>query len=312
MDRGMAMSVKPQRLRNYGPEWGFRFLQEVQRVPRWILRPVAMLGTWLFVASMTPQRVHSLAYLTLMLGRPAGLIDVWRHFFAYLESLMLRLRVAGGASARCAVDPACGEEFEALIASQEPALFGTFHFGNSDLLGFLLGRRGRRVAMIRLKVDNSEDTAMLERQFAGAVAFIWVNEPESLLFAIKTAIERGDSLAMQCDRFQYSAKTEVFDFLGARRVFPFTIYHLALMFERPVIFCMGLPDGEGGTRVVSSPLFRRDPQRSREENFARARAHFQAVLTMMENLMREFPYLWFNFLPMNPEAGSAAARVGRS
>lgn len=294
-------AVPPPRQRNRGPTWGFRFLMGAQRLPRWLIRPLFMLGTWVALAAMPVQRRHSRDFLTLMYGRPAGWLDAWRHFFDYFDFLLLRLRVAGGGQSPCALTPESAVDFDALTASGEPALFGTFHFGHSDLLGFLLTSRQRRVAMIRLRVDNSEDTDMLERQFGGAVSFIWVNEPDNLLFAVKSALERGESLAMQCDRFQYSAKTEPFLFLGARRVFPFTIYHLAVLFGRPVIFCFGLPEGREGTRVAATPVFRPDPAVSRDENLTRARGHFQAVLTQLETLVRQHPLLWFNFEALNPE-----------
>jgi predicted LPLAT superfamily acyltransferase len=286
--------------RNPGPSWGFRFLLNFQRLPRWFTQPLAMFGTWVAVAVMPRERAHSRAYLSQLHGRRVGLVAVWRHFFSYLEFLQLRLRVAAGEPVRCSLDPAHADDFEELIASEEPALFGTFHFGHSDLLGFALTTRGRRVAMIRLRMANAEDTQMLEQTFGRVVRFIWVNEPENLLFAMKSALERGESIAMQCDRL-YSSKTEPFRFLGARRRFPFAIYHLALLFQRPVMFCFGLPDGKGGTRVCASPLFRPDPGLGRAENLERARAHFQATLGRLETLVRQHPTLWFNFIPLNPE-----------
>jgi len=199
-------------------------------------------------------------------------------------------------------------------------LFGTFHFGHSDLLGFLLTTRGRRVSMVRLKMGNSPETERFAQQFAGAVSFIWVNDPANLLFALKNAVEAGESLALQCDRPEHTAKTEAFHFLGARRLFPFTIYHLAILFQRPVMFCFGVPDGRGGTRVLAAPLYRPSAA-TREENLRRGREHFQVVLARAETLVRQYPHLWFNFLPLNPapaeakgqrpvEATGAAADVG--
>jgi predicted LPLAT superfamily acyltransferase len=255
---------------------------------------------------MPAQRRHSRAFLGRIAGRRVPLLAVWRHFFAYLEFLLLRLRVAAGGTLACALDPENAGDFEALIASGEPALFGTFHFGHSDLLGFALVQRGRRVGMIRVKVGNSEDTEMLERQFGGAVKFIWVNEPQNLIFAMKEALERGDSLAMQCDRL-FVSRAEPFDFLGARRLFPFTIYHVAVLFARPVMFCFGLPHGADGTRILPCPLFRPDPALNRAANLARGRVHFQSVLARLESLVRQHPTLWFNFLPLNPEAPSSHA-----
>jgi predicted LPLAT superfamily acyltransferase len=227
---------------------------------------------------------------------------VWRHFFAFTETLMLSLRVGRGAAVRCVLEPENAAAFEALVDSGRPALFGTFHFGGSDLLGYLLGGRGRHVSMIRLRVGNSGDTSLLGRRFAGQVSFLWINNPDRLLFDLKAAIEAGESLALKCDRLEFSAKAEAFNFLGARRLFPFTIYHLAILFDRPVVFCTAVPCGsEAGLRVFASPVFKPDPAAGREANVCAARRHFQAVLTQLEMLVRRHPFLWFNFLPLNPE-----------
>src|SRR6185436_5464881 len=107
------------------------------------------------VARMPVQRRYSREYLNVVLGRPVRLLDVWRHFYSFLDLLMLRLQVADGGRFHGSLAPESAEDFEALIKSGEPALFGTFHFGHSDLLGFLLTTRGRRVSMIRLQVGNS-------------------------------------------------------------------------------------------------------------------------------------------------------------
>ena len=84
-------------------------------------------------------------------------------------------------------------------------------------------------------------------------------------------------MALKCDRLEFSAKTEAFEFLGARRQFPFTIYHLALIFQRPVVLCVGLPDGPGRSTVHSSPLYRPLPGSKAEDlaNVHNVRAHGQ-------------------------------------
>jgi len=288
--------------RNPGPSWGYRFLCACDAVvPEFIFRPARMLGTWVALANMPAQRAHSRAYLRAVTGREPTLRQVFRHFFAFEEFLMLRLRVAHGLAHRGDLAPdATG--FREILASGEPALLGTFHLGHSDLTGFLLGpQEQRRVFMVRQRVGNSHDTEVLGARFASWVTFIWVNDPSNLLFALKDAIAAGGSVALKCDRLEFSAKTEAFEFLGARRLFPFTIYHLALIFRRPVVLCLGLPAGPGHSTVVSSPLFRPDGA-GKPANLARARAHFQEFLTRIEAYLRHDPLLWFNFTPLNPPA----------
>lgn len=302
------MTLSAPLTRNPGPGWGYRFLLGAERWwPRWFFRPLLMAGTWVGLVFMPAQRAHSRAYLAVVLGRPARLIEVWRHFFAFAESLMLKLRAGRGVAIHCELEPAHAVSFETLLMKDEPALFGTFHFGDSDLLGYLLGARGKKVSIIRLRVGNSIDTRLLGERFGGMVSFLWVNNPQDLLFDLKDALESGASLAMKCDRLEFSARTETIRFLGGERVFPFTIYHLAVMFGRPVVFCVAVPgEGRDEIRVYASPVYRPDPARDRQANLETARAHFQAVMTQFETLVRAHPFLWFNFLPLNPEASAVA------
>ena len=292
--------MKPTAPRNPGPSWGYHFIRACDAVlPEFLFLPLRQLGTWIALLGMPVQRACSRAYLAALTGRPPTRREVFRHFFAFEEFLLLRLRVAKGRPHRGDLAPdATG--FHQLLATGEPALLGTFHVGHSDLTGFLLGRQEhRQVFMVRQRVANSHDTEILGAEFARWVTFIWVNEAENLLFALKDAITAGGSVALKCDRLEFSSKTEAFFFLGTRRLFPFTIYHLALIFGLPVVLCVGLPDGPGHSIVHSSALFVPDAA-GKAANLARARDHFQEFLTRLEAMLRAEPELWFNFLPLNP------------
>ncbi|HXA13809.1 MAG TPA: hypothetical protein VNW23_01670 [Opitutaceae bacterium] len=293
---------------NPGPKWGYRFLCACDRVlPEKIFRFLRALGTWIAVATMPRQRRHSRTYLSVILGRPPSWPEVWRHFFAFEEFLMLKLRVAAGQPHRCVLAPGA-DDIHAWLAANQPALLGTFHLGHSDLVGFLFGgHERRRVFMIRQRVGNSRDTETLGALFGDWVTFIWVNEADNLLFALKDAVAAGGSIAMKCDRLEFSAKTEVFNFLGAPRVFPFTIYHLALIFGLPVVLCVGVSGGPGKSILHAAPLFVPNPAAAKSAEFARARAHFQDFLLQVENLLRADPFLWFNFTPLNPVAPARRA-----
>src|SRR5262245_12406663 len=130
--------------RNPGPSWGYRFLCACDAVlPEFLFRPMRQLGTWVALANMPRQRASSREYLRIVTGREPSLREVFRHFFAFEEFLMLRLRVALGRGQWGELAPdATG--FHELLATGEPALLGTFHIGHSDLTGFLLGRQEHR------------------------------------------------------------------------------------------------------------------------------------------------------------------------
>lgn len=285
--------------RNPGPSWGYRFLCAADRLlPEALFRPLRAAGTWVAVLSMPRERRFSEDYLRVILGREPGPTDLFRHFFSVCEALMLRLRVAHGLAHRCTLEPGA-EDFRAWLASERPVFLGSFHVGDSDLTGFMLAaQERRRVHLVRLRVGNSHDTDAMGKRFGDLLKFMWVNDPGELLFALKDAAAGRDAIALQCDRADFSSRSEPFDFLGAPRLFPFAIYHLALIFERPVLLSFGAPAGANLSVVYASPVFEALAGESRTAALERARAHFQAFLRRVEAHLRANPYQWLNFRPL--------------
>ncbi len=191
-----------------------------------------------------------------------------------------------------------------LVRSGAQVLYGTFHIGCSDLLGFCLADGFCPISMIRLKVGNSHDVERFTRHYKGlGLNIIWVNNPQEIILGINNAIQRKDSIAMQCDRVDYSSKNESFLFMGARRSFPFTIYHLSAIYRLPVAFCFSFNTKDGVITHAPAPFY---PAESKKETLRLGRKHFQKLLTEVEELLREYPYHWFNFDGLNPIANDDA------
>lgn len=288
--------VTTRRARNPGPPFGYRFLRLCDRVlPEPLFRPLRAAGTAVAVAAMPAQRATSRHYLGLVLGRSPTLGDVWRHFLSLEESLMLKLRVANGRQHTCTYGTG-GDDFRAWMRTGGAVLLGTMHVGDSDLLGFRLAKEGpARVVIVRRRVGNSHDTEALQRFVGPALRLVWINEPDEMLIALKQAGEDGAAVALQCDRADHSARTAEFEFLGARRPFPITIYHLAAIFQRPVLHSVGISTGATSSILHASPAFTPRPGERRAEVVARGLEHFQDWLRRLEGILRDHPYAWHNF-----------------
>jgi predicted LPLAT superfamily acyltransferase len=286
--------------RNPGPSWGYAFLQGAmrvlpERVFRWGLRAGAVVG-W---AVMPAARSHTRAYWEALLGRPPSWREEASHFADFAECLAGKLALAHGRRPAFHFhDVAQSADFREVCEVPGPVLFGSFHLGEADLMGAMLADFGRTVHMVRLRVENSRDTETLGRALGETLRFIWINQPEDMLFALKNALQAGHSIALHCDREQFGARREAFEFLGKRRWFPLTIYHLSALFDVPVAFAFALRrDARGSIPVVTAPVFR--PLPDRRETLRAGAAHFQTVLRQVESLLREDPALWFNFSPLN-------------
>jgi len=293
-----------QTLRNPGPSWGYRVLSWARHDwPEWLYRAGIFIGVWLAVLSMPRQRRYSKEYLTVVLRRKVRMRDCFNHFRALTESLVFKLEFGHALDSANFHYSNAGnpQAFASLVQSDRPALFGTFHVGHSDLIGCMLSGFDRKVRMVREQVGNSYDLKVLERIFGQSVEFVWVNQGESMLFALKSAAEDGVSLALQCDREEHGSRHRTFDFLGARRRFPVTIYHLAFLFKMPVVFSFGFSVGTHKTEVVCSDVFEPAGD-SKREMMEAGYAHFQGVLALLESMLYVHPFAWFNFLPLNTEA----------
>ncbi len=293
------MDVKAPR--NPGPSGGYSFISACDRtLPRWLFASIMDTGTLVAFALMKTQRRYSREYLEAILKRPVNRRDSFRHFRALADMLMLKLRAGRGEPVPIQWADEENRLCGSLIHGEEPILLGTFHVGASDLLGFGLEQFDRPICMVRQRVGNSGDIDRLVRQSSSQVEVMWVNAENEIIFGLKEALEAGKTLALQCDRLEHTSKTAAFDFLGARRQFPVTIYRLAALYRRPVLFCLALPASEGaGYRVHTCRPFV-PAGRSRREDIRAGREHFQGVLIWLEEHLRRHPFQWFNFLPLNP------------
>ncbi len=290
--------------RNPGPNWGYRFLRTADIItPEFIYKPFRAIGTLIAMVFMPGERRHSREYLSFALGRRPSWRDVFRHFFAFEESLMTKLRVLNGRPHKTIYGPGA-DDFRHWMETGGDILLGTFHVGNSDMQGFQIGDENyagihKKTYIVRERVGNSHDTEKFAQKYGGRIAFIWVNDPQELIYALKDAASAGGTIALQCDRCEYSARTAEFDFLGAKRRFPITIYILAAIFKRPVILAFGTPQSPDVAVLHASPRFEVIPGETRAATLARGHQHFQEFLRRLEKNLRENPCLWFNFIPWN-------------
>ncbi len=302
------MSAPKTSARNFGPSFGCDLIVLGDRLtPRPLEHAVVYLVALVGLVLARRNIPHSRAYLQAVTGRPASLFQVWKHYQRMVFSLVRKLRAARGLLPRVVLPPSAPADYAKLRDSGDGILFGTFHVGDSDILGCLLGPFfSRRVTMVRLRVGNSADTERLARKYAGHLDYLWIDRPEDVLFGIKGAIGEGRPIALQCDRDEHASRTEYFRFLGARRRFPFTLYHLAALLRKPVGIAFAVPRADGASEVHTPPLFFPDPAAPRDEVLRAGAEHFQGVLDTLEAILKRDPYVWFNFTPLNEPEPAAA------
>lgn len=294
---------QPLPTRNPGPPFGYHILQWADHAfPASVFCHLKRLGCKVAVALMPRQRAASRAYLQTIGAQVNSQDPVLDHFEVFADTLIERLRLARGIVPKIALNETEDvDAFLALCQSPRLALFGTFHIGQSDILGCMLTKFGRKVALVRRKVGNSKDIEVMQSTFADTMKILWINHRQMFFLDLKQALDEGYSIGFQCDRSEYGGDMESFEFLGGCRLFPTTIYRLSRIMNLPVVFAFaGEKDQTGATRVTVSKVF--EPEDCDDFDAAR-KEHFRHVLAVAEAHLKQYPLLWFNFGSLHQTPG---------
>ena len=190
------------------------------------------------------------------------------------------------------------DEFQSAAKSGRGAVFMGAHVGNTDVLRAFGDIRNVAInAIMFTKGSRTLHRFLQEVSDRTFVRVIGVKEVDSsLIFELQACLERGEVVAMLADRASANTAGRVvrMPFLGLSAPFPEGPWILASLLEAPVFtgFCMR--ESSGTYRVEFRKLAERVelPRARRQEALRQLMGEYVARL---EDIVRRYPYQWFNF-----------------
>jgi len=262
-------------------------------VARMLLWPI----TGYFLLRRGPERRASRAYLSRVLGRPAGLRDVARHFHCFAATILDRAFLLAERFERFDIRCHGLDDLHRVMAQDRGVLLLGTHLGSFDALRVLALERPD--VSVRAVVDIGH-SPVISRLFASlnpGLAATIINARQSgtaVALAIREALAAGALVTLLADRTRAGQAAVTAPFLGADAAFPASPWLLAATLKVPVVLCFGLYGGAnrydlhfealGGMIAID--------RRERPAELRRIVAHFASRL---EHYTRMAPYNWFNF-----------------
>jgi predicted LPLAT superfamily acyltransferase len=265
-----------------------------RRVARLALHPIALY----FLLTGAATRRESARYLTRLLGRPARLVEVYRHIHCFGSTILDRVYLLQGRYEQFELRPNGIEAMDEALASGDGILMIGAHLGSFEALRALGRGNGIRVAMIMY-----EDNARVLNETLAALApgtelrTIALGRLDAML-SLRRWLDSGGIAGLLGDRTlpgsSHRSRTHWLPFLGAPARFSDGPFRLAAMLRRPVIFMTGLYHGANRYELRFAPLadFRHADAANRD---ALIDAALRRYVETLEALCREAPYNWFNF-----------------
>jgi predicted LPLAT superfamily acyltransferase len=266
-------------------------------LPRAVVRMVLYPIVAYFLLTSPTARAASRDYLRRVLGRPAVLADLWRHFFAFASCTLDRILFLSGRHASLEVDVDRPEDVRATVARNPGCLLLVAHFGSAESLRLIaVDRRGLPLSMLLDRKHGRMFTELLERlnpELAGSIIDASERGPQ-LVLHLKEAVLAGRMLGIMADRALATDRSVDVDFLGGRARFPVGPWQLAHALQVPVILGFGVYHG-GNRYSAHFELFASNVRLPREGREAAIAGLATAYAARLEHYARSAPYNWFNF-----------------
>jgi predicted LPLAT superfamily acyltransferase len=275
--------------------WLIRFLAlKVGRTTtRLILVPVAAY----YVVRRGPERRASRRFLTLALGRPANLWDVFRHMHVFAAVTLDRIFLLTEAFRRFEVSAHGLEDLHRALDLREGALLVGVHLGSFDALRVLALQRPEQAVRPVIDLEQNPTVSQLLNALNPQIAASIINARQdgmSTALAIHEALKERALVTLLADRARPGNPTVTVDFLGEPAPFPASPWLLAAALKVPVVLCFGLYRGGRRYELYFEAFADRVelPHRGRQEALQAVVARFAARIGHHVKLA---PRNWFNF-----------------
>lgn len=262
-------------------------------------------GTAWFLLTSGGARRASADYLGRVLGRPARLSDVARHFHAFACAVLDRVLLLAGRDAGFDIETRGLEcVLETLAEGRGCILLGA-HLGSFEVLRCVSRRAPVPVWALMYRRNAGALTPLLDRLAPGMhERVLEIGDTASMIQAHECVL-RGEIVGILADRAPPGHRMVTVPFLGSGAAFPAGPFVLAGTLAAPVVLFHAVRTGPRRYSVGFEPFMDRVVLRRahRAADLREAMARYAAAV---EAGCRAHPYQWFNFFPFWEPVSDAA------
>jgi predicted LPLAT superfamily acyltransferase len=277
--------------------WALRLMVAISRLFGRRMGRLVLYGVAAYFTLFAPRaRRASCDYLKRVLGRDPGWLDGYRHVLSFATTVHDRVFLLDGGHG-LDIEVHGAQALMAACADGQGVLLVGAHVGSFEVLRVVGRQRGKmRVAMVMYEDNARKINAVLQAiNPEAAQDIIPLGRPDAMM-RVRDRLTEGCLVGMLGDRLLDAEGDAgvVLPFLGGHARFPAGPWRLALLLRRPVFFMAGLYLGGNRYRVQFEPLADFS-QVARECRAQAQQAAMHTYVAMLERVVRQAPYNWFNF-----------------
>lgn len=223
-------------------------------------------------------------------GRWKAALALFRHYYRFGQTIIDKVAIGGGAAGRYDFRFDNYDAFIALLESGKGILMLGAHVGCWEAGARFFGKYGRKINIVMYDAEYARIREVVERH-TGVHGYKVIPINGSTLdtmLRIKVALNGGEYVCFQGDRYLSPRHTLRRTFLGSEARFPEGPFLLGSKLQVPVVVYYAMRERGRRYRFHFEQLAREGERLSSEELLGRYTASLEAVV-------RRYPEQWFNF-----------------
>lgn len=260
-------------------------------VSRLLLFPICAYFLLFSVAARRASR----QYLTIILGRPAGLRDVFRHYHTFSATILDRVFFLKGRFQNYEISIEGLDVIDRYVRANKGFLLLGAHLGSFEVLHTLgVIRAGLPIKAMMYPENSRQINALRASLNAELVSDVIVLGSPTAMLEAKEHVDSGGVVGILGDRIVGENKAVQSEFFGRPALFPEGPMLLASLLRVPVIMMCGLYKG-GRRYEIHFELFADAITIRRDAKQTDLQVWIDKYVSRLEHYCRAAPYNWFNF-----------------
>lgn len=224
------------------------------------------------------------------LGRWAAAREVYMHYYVFGQTLIDKIAMRGGLAGRYRYEFDNYERFLEILNSGTGVVMIGAHIGCWEAGAGFFGKYGKKINIVMLDAEHRQIKAVLEdnAEAANNYKIIALNrDVVDAVLQMKIALNGGEYVCFNGDRYMGRENTAVVDFLGSQAVFPMGLFRVAAKCRVPIVFYYAMRERGRTYRFIFE-----EPQSGTKPTAESLLADYAQSL---ERVVRKYPRQWFNF-----------------
>lgn len=222
------------------------------------------------------------------IGRIRAVWKLYLHYYRFGQTLIDKVAIGAGMADRFHFDFDNYEEFLGILQSGSGVVMIGAHVGCWEAGAHFFGEYGKRINIVMFDAEYARIREVVERNTAARnYKIIPINGPTlDTMLQIKVALNRGEYVCFQGDRYLTREHATPASFLGGSALFPEGPFLLASRLRVPVVFYYAMRERGRRYRFLFTAV--RPEEKCSQEQI------LQRYTRSLEEVLGRYPEQWYN------------------